>query len=441
MWVLMLLSGLLSQTATYVLPLDDPERIQESTNVILTPQPPSQTIPLISRDLERPNLWHAPVATFYAPNGVLIWYQRVDSAESQYADQRTLCLGVWTEGRWVTPPLHEIAPAWGGPNNIVMRRSPRKPTWGGFNVFQIVRVNDRFEMLYWDQPAEGNAGALRSTSTDGMEWTLPGPRAVFTEYNDAFTLLPLDGEYYLYQTMLEDWPDKPYPDNLPGKRRVIALRKSGDLETWTEQQALLRPDDQDPPETEFYLFKAVPFRGRFLGLLMKYFGDPENPNRHSTRIAVEMLTSSDAVVWERPFRTTDLKFWTYADPFEDNGKLHFPAGEGGGMVLRVFDADRLFGVSPIDTEKEGVFTTRAFGMPARDLAVNLDARGGWADVELLDGAGAPLGGIGPCRIADIDSRSFRLTWEGLGSSAFQLQQSRLRFRLYKSRVFAIIEAQ
>ena len=42
-----------------------------------------------------------------------------------------------------------------------MTRSPHKPTWGGFNVFQIVAGRRRaWQMLYWDQPGPtGEAGA------------------------------------------------------------------------------------------------------------------------------------------------------------------------------------------------------------------------------------------------------------------------------------------
>ena len=83
--------------------------------------------------------------------------------------QRTLCLGVLRQGKWTLPNLREEAVAWGGPNNVVMRRSSKKPTWGGFNVFQIVRSGGVYQALYWDQPKQGPAGALLATSRDGRK--------------------------------------------------------------------------------------------------------------------------------------------------------------------------------------------------------------------------------------------------------------------------------
>jgi len=438
---LLTVAFVLSIDPTLVLSFDRPDSIEKPVNCRIIPQQPLRTITLIAADPSRPRLWYAPVGTFAAPNGTLIWYQRVDTDEKVFSDQRTLCLGVWQANSWIMPPFREESPAWGGPNNVVMRRSPKKPTWGGFNVFQILWVNDHFEMLYWDQPEEGDAGLLRSSSPNGKDWSPPPPRALFTERNDAFTVLSKEGRYLMYQTMLEDWPDKPYKDNLPQKRRVIGLRTSSDLDSWSPQEVLLRPDDQDPPETEFYLFKAFPYRGAYVGLLMKYFADPEMPGVHSQRIKTEVLWSADALTWQRPFRDMDFGFWTYADPFEQDGRVYLPAGQKNALVLHSFGQNRLLGVATMNATEEASFVTASFAMPPGDLALDVDARDGWVEIQLLDAGGSPALDSPPCRISDIDAGMYRLSWDGRGTGDLPLWLGRLRFRMRNARVFAVVTDQ
>lgn len=356
--------------------------IVDAVGVQLEVQNPTQGITLATKDPARPKLWYMPVSTHANDEAITIWYQRVDNGEKEYADQRTLCVGELRGEQWTLPSLGDEALPWGGPNNVCMRRSPFKPTWGGFNVFQIVH-DDRFRMLYWDQPSEkAEAGAMLAESRDGRVWETDLGGAVFTEHNDAFTLLPKSGRYLLYQTALEDWPDKPYPDNLDKKRRIQTIRESRDLRVWTPQRVFLRPDQNDPPETEFYLMKAFAYGGRYLGLLMKYYADPALPNRHSAIIKNELIVSDDALAWERPFREVDLGFWSYADPFESGGRLHFVAWKDNGMQTVCYTPGRMVCVRP--TDETGAFLTRPFVYPkdADGWYVDADASAGWVDIEV-----------------------------------------------------------
>ena len=206
--------------------------LTDAQGVHVTVQGPEAEEVLLAADPDRPQLWYMPVATCQRGLEQMVWYERVDNAEEEYTDRRTLCFGRLTNRGLQTPRLHEEPVPWGGPNNVVMRRSPYPPTWGGFNVHQLVYDGRQFRMLYWDQPPEGDAGAMLATSTDGIQWTKDPRGTVFTEHNDAFTLLKKNDGFLLYQTKLQDWPDKPVQDNLPHKRRVQSLRASKDLITW-----------------------------------------------------------------------------------------------------------------------------------------------------------------------------------------------------------------
>jgi hypothetical protein len=408
-----------------------PEDLVGPAAIRLEAQLPQHTTVLITKNADRPKLWFAPVAAEPVNNGARVWYQRVNGAEKEYSDQRTLCLGEIRDGTWKLVALDATPPAWGGVNNVCLRRAPFKATWGGFNVFQIIRGSDGYHLLYWDQPGEkGKAGGMLAHSADGLKWE-KSAGTVFTEYNDAFTLTSDSARYLLYQTCLEDWPDKPYPDNLDKKRRVQSIRRSKDLRTWTAQEVFLRPDAQDKPETEFYLLKTFKNGTAILGLLMKYLADPALPNKHSAIMPCELIVARDATHWERPFRNLDLGFWSYADPVLINGELTFVFWKDGGMNTAAYSPNRL--VAAVADSDMGVFMTRPFQY-SRSLSLDADASKGWIEAELLTASGEAVKGASPIRIEGKEGTRLPL---GFAADQEQPRQCRIRFKMKNARVFAV----
>ncbi|MBX7257692.1 MAG: hypothetical protein K1Y02_15130 [Candidatus Hydrogenedentes bacterium] len=409
-----------------------PEDVAQSEGVVQTAQLPEKGIVMAPKDPSRPSLWYMPVAAIPLGGSTRVWYQRVDKQEKEYSDQRTLCVGDFTDSGWTLPAIGADSLPWGGPNNVSMRRSPHKPTWGGFNVFQILRVGTAYEMLFWDQPDEtGKAGAMRASSPDGLAWE-KRPGTVFTETNDAFTLMQVGDEYLLYQTKLEAWPDKPYIDNIEKQKRVIALRKSRDLDTWSPQEVFLRPDAQDAPECEFYLMKAFRYGDAYAGLIMKYYADPKLPGKHSAILKHELLVSKDGIEWQRPYRDTDLGFWAYADPFEYRGVLHFATWKDGGMVTATYKPGRLAGVR---AEVDGWIVTRPVKGFSKGLSLNVDARDGWVEVS----AQGPTAGQEPVvlgRVENVDGEDVSVPITNAGSLREE-DETAFRVRLRHATVFGM----
>lgn len=412
-----------------------PEDLVDAKGVYLEAQAPQPGLILEEKDPQRPKLWYAPVASEATPQGARVWYQRVNSGEAEFSDQRALCLGEIRDETWTRCALRPESPAWGGVNNVCMRRSPYKPTWGGFNVFQIIQAGQEYRMLYWDQPDEtGQAGAMLGASKDGATWQSE-PGTVFTEYNDAFTLLARNGEYLLYQTKLEDWPEKPYPDNLDKKRRVISLRRSKDLRTWTPQEVFLRPDAQDKPETEFYLMKVFRYGDGFAGLVMKYYADPKLPGKHSAILENELIVSKDAIHWERPYRKTDIGFWSYADPILLGDKLHFVIWKDSGMSTVAYAPNRMAGACA--GNEPGSFVTRPIeGNPA-SLILDTDARNGRIECELLDESGQPQAGVKFQPIENVDGVDIPLVIPSDHPVTEPPHKFRLRVGLHNAKLFAV----
>lgn len=254
--------------------------------------------------------------------------------------------------------------------------------------------------------------------------------AVFTEHNDAFTMIMKDGACLLYQTALEDWPEKPYSDNLDKKRRVTTLRESKDFIQWTPQSTLLRPDADDAPETEFYLMKVFAYGGGYAGLIMKYFADPNRPKQHSALLRTELAVSRDAQHWERPFRTTDLGFWTYADPFPHAGRWCFVMGKDAGMHLAAY---RREGLTAVVAAEDGEFNTPPFIPPDKPLTLNIEAKDGWIEVELRTAENASVPDASRFRLAGVNAERAPLPpgfFQRAGSSPCLLHITMHRAKLY-----------
>ncbi len=390
---------------------------------------------LVEKPEGRPGLWHMPVAAIPVEGGLRVYYQRVEKDAGEWVQQRTLCLGILTEDGFERPDLGLYAQTWDGPRNVVMQRSPHTPTWGGFNVHQIVRdPPGEYVMLYWDQPAEGSAGAMLARSPDGIHWEKDPQGPVFTELNDAYTLRREDDGYVVYQTALLDWPEKPYPDNLAGRRRVQTIRRSPDLVHWTPQELMLAPDEWDGEAAELYLLKTFRHVDRYVGLLMKYYANPARPNRHSDIVPGELIFSRDGVHWARPYRDTDFGLWTYADPFELGGDLCMVGHHDGCLVLARTRRDRL---ASVGAAAWGSFRTPPFDLPSGGLRLNAGCRFGTIEVELI-ARGAT---VAECALVGADGVALPLRWSAGNLQEVAGTQVELRFRLANARVYALTDGE
>jgi len=418
--------------------------IRDGKNVRFEVHAAQPHIALLAEDPGRTSLWYSPAHVVRVEDGLRVYYRRIDRSLPERLDHNTFCVGILgKDGGFVCPDLGLLPNSWGGPTNVVLKGSPRKATWGGFNVFQMLGdFENGFQLLYWDQPEMGDAGGMIATSPDGIHWKKEETkRAVFTEHNDAYTLTVNHrnpGEYLLYQTKLIDWPDKPFLDNIGNKRRVISIRRSTNLHTWTPQDVILEPDAQDAPETEFYFMKVFWYVNRYVGIVMKYYGDPAQPGRHSALYRHEALFSRDGVQWTRPYRYTDFGVWSYADPFEYKGNLCLISGANEGRSMALYRL-RKDGFASCGSDGEGSFWTQLFEMPEAGLYLNADCESGAISVEVLDENGQVVDGFGrdACRFAGNDSTALPLEWGERKAAELAGQRVHLRFALDNARVYSV----
>ena len=414
--------------------------IRDARDVEFRIQPFTRSQYLLEADPQSHSLWFSPSDAWPSGEDYRIYYQRIEKTQKEYADQRVWCMGILkADGTFVLPDLDLFPDTPSELSNVILRRSPHKPTWGGFNVFQTVKTPGGLRLLYWDQPSQGEAGAMIAESMDGIHWRKGEDRAVFTEHNDAFSLLhdPSRKEYHLYQTRLRDWPDKPVADNIGPSRRIIALRRSKDLLSWSAQKDILVPDTMDAPTCEFYLLKAFRYGDRYAGFLMKYYADPNSPGKHSALYRNELILSRDGINWDRPYRNVDIGIWTYVTPFVHADHLCVAAYDKGGLGLY---QSRIDGLAGCGTEAEGSFMTQPFVMKTTQLLLNVDCScSGRVDVEILDPNGLPLQGFEgrACQIQDTDNTRIPLEWAGKDLQSITGKSVVLRFRIRNAWVYSV----
>ncbi len=414
--------------------------LSDARDVQFRVQPFTRDKYLLEADPQNPSLWFSPSDAVPSGEDYRIYYQRIEKTQKEYTHQRTWCLGILKpDGAFVLPELHLFPAMPPELPNVVLERSPHKPTWGGFNVFQTAGTPAGLTLLYWDQPSQGEAGGMIAESTDGIHWRKDEDHAVFTEHNDAFSLVhdPSREEYLLYQTRLEEWPNKPVADNIGSTRRIITLRKSRDLKNWSAQEDILIPDTMDAPTCEFYLLKAFRYGDRYAGFLMKYYADPSAPGKHSSLYRNELVLSRDGIHWERPYRSSDIGVWTYVTPFTHAGHSCVVAYDKGGLGLY---QSRIDGLAGCGTEVEGSFITQPFVPAASELFLNADCSGtGEVDVEVLDPKGLPLQGFeeAVCQIKGTDAPRIPLVWAGKDLQSLVGKKVVLRFHIRNAWVYSV----
>ena len=216
-----------------------------------------------------------------------------------------LCLARSQDGHtWSKPDL-------GDGTNTVMRSSGNQPGWGEFMPTTVLRDEgesnpaQRWKMVYWDRPNPSMPpGISLAVSADGLEWEPLLKRPIITNANDAMSMIDAlpqirtpfgGGPYFLYQQTWKYNPALPNErDNLKGMHRRISIWTCRTFaDGWVGPVTILEPDENDPPDVQFYLL--VPFKrygGTYGGFL----------NCHHTSdqtMDVQLVSSRDGWVWSR----------------------------------------------------------------------------------------------------------------------------------------------
>lgn len=218
--------------------------------------------------------------------------------------RNALCVAYSHDGfNWEKPDLVEG-------HNVVMRGSGCKMDWGVYFPHQIVHdprdddENLRWKMVYWDRPAEPNPyGICLAGSRDGFVWQPLSDCPIITGANDGSCLIAvhrqgpcpwLGSNYHIYQQTWKYNPALPTErDNLKNMHRRISIWAADHFRgKWVGPIAVLEPDQDDPPDLQFYWLTAFHLKDGLGGFLACH---------HTTdqTMDLQLITSKDGWTWER----------------------------------------------------------------------------------------------------------------------------------------------
>ena len=214
------------------------------------------------------------------------------------------------------------------------------------------------------------------------------------------------------------------------RQRDLSLWESSDLQAWTPQCKLLRSDEHDRANTEFYGMLPVRYGAGFIGFLEVY-------HRAVERLDTQLAWSADGRHWQRvghrdPVLTRGGEgewdsHWVYVtnnDPEPVGDRLRFWYGGAGTHHGSKAKHRRAMGIASIRRDgfvsiegrmDPGFLLTAALDATVpRRLTINVDAETGDASVEVLSRDGGPLAGFSAedCRLSEQDGVSASVSWRG-----------------------------
>lgn len=309
----------------------------------------------------------------------------------------------------------------------------RRPDLGGNNALAIrfhspSVIHDpadpdpgrRYKMLGVSRSPESR-GYCTAHSSDGLGWRMYPANPVL-DGGDTCSLArdPATGGYLAFH--------KRYGIHRGHRRRLVYLSSSPDMQSWSEPELVMAPDEIDDARTEaegglfsqFYHMAVFPYAGMWLGFVthFRHTGPPVEKGPEQSRddgpIDVQLVHSRDGRSWSR---CEDRA------PVIPNGPHDYDAGcilgvangpvvsadevrlyytgitttHGGCMPRKKITiaraAWRLDGWVSLDAgETPGTVETRPLSGEGQRLIVNADAAWGELRAEVLDPSGAPVPG-------------------------------------------------
>jgi len=250
----------------------------------------------------------------------------------------------------------------------------------------------------------------------------------------------------------------------PLGKRLIGRAESPDMIHWSDPETILLPDEEDPPDTEFYAMPAITYADRYVGLLWIF-------STTNTTHYPEAVFSRDGIHYERRYRQPFIPRGSRADfdatsiyalaPVVHGDRiLTFYAGTNwrspetllalgdratAGVGLAITSRDGFVSLDGARTDFSEM-VTRSFGFSGARLCLNLRAAlQQWGAgpcevrVEILSANHQPLAGFGfedadPIRTS---AQAACVTWHGRSDlSALAGRAIKLRFHFKNAKLYA-----
>lgn len=440
-----------------------------------------------------------------------LWYQAY--AGNRAGERRLKCVVCYAESRdgiHFDRPELDLFPFKGEKSNIVLVANAGHGDRYGCSVLVDPDEQDaarRYKMAYYDWSVvhgREEPGLHVAFSPDGIRWTkhnqgtllrtLYGGRGwqpPFTDEN-PFKETPVNGKparktwsYPLTASDVIDvfwdpvrrvfvllakfWMDS--PNGGAAWKNGIVRCESKDFVNWSKPQIVLTPDDDDGPDVDFHGAPGFYHKGRYFAL------NQILNRRGKLAIDLELMTSRDGIVWERPFRKQFFLARSQPGLFdsrtilsnstpimlEDEMRFYYGAsnvaplegvksdpGQRSGVGMVSLPLDRFAGLRPVAKSEQlslprpleniGQFTLKPLDLQGcTGITVNADAAKGSVRVELLTEDGYRVRGYSrdDAAVLQGDSLRHQVRWKERGLDQLPRGRYLLRFHLDNAAVFAV----
>jgi len=307
-------------------------------------------------------------------------------------------------------------------------------------------------------------------SPDGFRWTETGktpfldkevnPHLTLDSQNVVFWDTRL-GQYVVYARF-----NVPTSAGTAGIVRSFGRGQSDTSGDFGRLDIVLRPDDHDPVDLDFYTTAAIqyPFAADAYYAFPAAYHHTPPPPANDGPIDIQFAASRDGIGWLRPDRRPIVRLgpdgaWNAGCLYAGHGlsrqgdelSLYYKASDithgaypaldrgPGGTITRA--RYRLDGFMSMDASYEGgEFTTPPLVFEGDRLEINFDgSAGGWAQVEILDAQGQPVAGFAQEDADRVTGNAVDkpVTWRGSGDvSALAGTPIKLRFVMRDAKLYA-----
>jgi hypothetical protein len=308
-------------------------------------------------------------------------------------------------------------------------------------------------------------------SRDGSDWTPGTNNPVYYDGDSWGQLWSPRLERFVTTTKSFQLVKKHLPDHGNTRtgqvRRVCSVRWSEDGDYWEPSDPvlihngspllpvdlLITPDQDDPPDLEFYRGVGFGYADRCFVQMLNYAAipDPVNPkfpDKHGPQLDTEWWFSREGIKWSRPFRELD------ATPDGVQIISHNPMIIGGKLLFNF--GNRLLGlpedrITYATARANAEFSTIEFTAPVRPLTLNASIPSPdrlhatnqcYVMVAALDEQGRVLAGYQRenCILRNVDAIDLPLRWGDKDTRALAGKKIRLRFFLRSARIYAVAES-
>ncbi|MAG34638.1 MAG: hypothetical protein CL878_00080 [Dehalococcoidia bacterium] len=324
---------------------------------------------------------------------------------------------------WKKPALDVVRHEDGSPTNIVdLPRGTSARLLFPYLDVPGAAPGERFVGTLYQAGGSAQRGIYRAASSDGIHWTVSTKPLV--RAGDRYATA--------YDPVRDLWMLTTRRAKAAGvlSQREVSLWESTDFQTWAYQGHLLRTDEHDRNNTEFYSMLPLRYGPGILGLLEAYY-------RAVERMDAQLAWSQDGRQWQRvghrdpllarggegswdshwvvltnnaPEVVGDrLRFW-YA-----GGSTHHGSKGGHRRAMGLASIRRDGFVSIEGRMDPGFLLTAALDATRpRHLTVNLDAETGTASIEVLSPDGHAVEGysVEDCRLSEQDGVAVDVSWRG-----------------------------